>query len=124
MDTVQGYFNSTVFNGAKWSLVERAAPPAGVPLGNKKAAYWAELAWFELGHLENGQFVRLTGSYEATFYKVEQGNALVCVLQDGASGVYRHLNDETWDRRRALMASIIQAIENGELNLEAIDDGT
>ena len=97
MDTA---FESGMFTGSRWSIVT-------------VAKMYADIGWFELGHLLPGETCNLSGVHNAQFWKTEE-DTLLCRLDSGELGVYTHDSDYNWEERRYDAERIATALMAGE----------
>ena len=112
-------FESEMFGTeSRWSTVVTKAPPKpNKELREPMADVYAELAWYELGHLKPGEACRLTGTlYKGSFYKTAE-DTLLCILPDGTWGEYTHDSDLVWRRRRAEVEATVRQMEDGQFEV-------
>ena len=106
-------FESGFFSDSHWSVVSLATSIPAIPKSSDpKAQMHADVAWFELGHLQVGEYCRLSGRHNAEFWKIEE-TTLMCKV-DGKIGVYVHDNDISWEERRYAAERIVLDIMTGE----------
>jgi len=111
MDTA---FESGMFTGSRWSIVTVAINIPDVPhRDNPRAKMYADIGWFELGHLLPGETCNLSGVHNAQFWKTEE-DTLLCRLDSGELGVYTHNSDYNWEERRYDAERIATALMAGE----------
>ena len=66
-------FESGFFPGSRWSVVHSRREIPAIPNRiDPVASMYADVSWFELGHLEVGQSCTLSGKFNAEFWKIEE----------------------------------------------------
>lgn len=111
---VSAEFESGMFHGAHWTEPTVATViPDSPERSNSKAKMYADVAWFELGHLQVGETCKLVGRFSATFWKTEE-DTIMCQLPNGEIGVYTHDSDIAWETRRYGAQRVATALIAGE----------
>ncbi|NIQ88626.1 MAG: hypothetical protein GWN93_05920 [Deltaproteobacteria bacterium] len=108
-------YESGMWKESSWTVAEVATNIPDTPKhSNSKAKMYADVSWFELGHLNVGETCKLVGDrYNARFWKLEE-DTVMCQLQNGELGVYTHDSDEAWEERRYGADRIMTALVTGE----------
>lgn len=116
-ELLESAFGSSFFPDSRWSVVEVAHDIPEVPKHSDPVAQmYADVSWFELGHLNVGETCRLSGGSNAQFWKTEE-DTMLCRLDDGRVGVYKHESDMDWeDRRWRAERMAMSILKGGPLN--------
>ena len=106
-------FESGFFPDSRWSVVREGVEIPAIPeRTDPTAGMYADVSWFELGHLEIGQSCVLSGRFNAEFWKIEE-TTLMCRIGERI-GIYTHDSDYNWEERRYAAERTVTSLLTGE----------